>query len=200
MSERNYWLDLFTGLTWNEFKDAGANVSGFRKSRWKSVQKIKKGDYLLCYLTGVSRFIGVLEVVGKPFQDNSPIWKDEDFPARLKVKPVVELIPETAIPVLELKEDLSFFKNLKNPHPWTGRFRVSPTKWNTSDGETVVLALLEAKENPVVRPVDKRKLAYRPKAIKTKIGSITIPDKEPDPVTTKADFEQPTDHTEFNGY
>jgi len=42
-------------------------VSGFRESRWATVQKIKPGDYLLCYLTGISRFIGALEVVSPPF-------------------------------------------------------------------------------------------------------------------------------------
>jgi len=26
----NYWLDLFTGTTWNEYRKAGAKVSGFR--------------------------------------------------------------------------------------------------------------------------------------------------------------------------
>ena len=74
MTNRSYWLDLFTGATWDEFRKAGSNISGFRKSRWKSVQKIKPGDYLLCYLTGVSRFTGALEVTSKPFQDDSPIW------------------------------------------------------------------------------------------------------------------------------
>jgi hypothetical protein len=63
MQSRDYWLDLFTGTTWQEFLDAGAGVSGFRERRWKTVQRIKPGDYLLCYLTGVSRFIGVLEPV-----------------------------------------------------------------------------------------------------------------------------------------
>ena len=60
MSERNYWLDLFSGTTWREFLDAGAKVSGFREGRWKTLQQMKPGDYLLCYLTGVSRWIGVL--------------------------------------------------------------------------------------------------------------------------------------------
>ncbi len=27
----NYWLDLFTGTTWQEFRKAGANISGFRE-------------------------------------------------------------------------------------------------------------------------------------------------------------------------
>jgi len=82
----NYWLDLFTGATWQEFLDSGAKISGFREGRWTTVQKIAKGDVLLCYLTGVSRFIGVLEVTSQPYRDSTKIWSDEDFPCRLKVK------------------------------------------------------------------------------------------------------------------
>ena len=80
MRGRNYWLDLFTYTTWEEFKAAGAGVSGFAASRWGSVSRIQPGDYLLCYLTGLSRFIGLLEVTGKPFKDSSPIWTINDFP------------------------------------------------------------------------------------------------------------------------
>jgi len=197
MANRNYWLDLFTGVTWNEFKEAGGKVSGFRKSRWNIVQKIKPGDYLLCYLTGVSRFIGILEVTSKPFQDSSLIWKDEDFPARLKVKPVIQLTPETAVPVQELKDKLSFFRDLKSPMAWTGRFRGSPTMWIGPDGEAVVQALFEAKENPIVRPVDERKLQYRPKTIQAKIGPVTVPEKVEESIIEQPEVKEPTDHTEM---
>jgi hypothetical protein len=43
MTKRSYWLDLFTGVTWNKFKEAGGKVSGFRESRWATVQKNKPG-------------------------------------------------------------------------------------------------------------------------------------------------------------
>jgi hypothetical protein len=56
------------------------------------------GDILLCYLTGVSRFIGALEVIGEPFVDKSPIWRSDVFPARLPVKVLIQLKAETAIP------------------------------------------------------------------------------------------------------
>lgn len=198
MAKRSYWLDLFTGTTWQEFKDAGSNISGFRESRWPTVQKIKPGDYLLCYITGISRFIGVLEVTSKGFRDNKLIWKDEEFPCRLKVRPVVELTLETAVPVQELRDRLSFFQDLKSPHAWTGRFRGSPARWNQANGKAVLSALLEAKENPVKRPVDERKLKYRPKAIKAKMGSVTIPDTVEDtvfPAPTVA--KEPREHTEI---
>ena len=156
MRKCNYWLDLFTGATWTEFKNTGSNVSGFRKSRWKTIQKIKKGDYLLCYITGISRFIGVLEVISEPFQDDSKIWSDEDFPCRLKVKPIIELNFDTAIPAHELKDSLSCFQNLKNPHAWTGAFRGSPAKWSAADGEAVVQAIQEAMAYPNPQPCDEK--------------------------------------------
>ena len=175
---RGYWLDLFTGTTWQEFLAAGANVSGFRERRWRTVQRIKPGDYFLCYLTGVSRFIGVLEAVSEPFKDYSPIWKDEVFPSRLEVRIIASLTPETAVPIFQLKDRLSIFKNLDNPNAWTGHVRGSPTRWKTSDGEAVVEALIEAERNPIVRSVDEAKLRRRPRALKGKGGSFTVPEGE----------------------
>jgi hypothetical protein len=201
--KRNYWLDLFTGVTWNEFQKAGSSISGFRESRWKTVQKVAIGDCFLCYMTGISRFIGILEVTGKPFKKyDRDIWTDDDFPCRLEVKPIVLLTPETAIPVHELRNQLSCFENLKSPHAWTGHFRASPSKWKRADGEAVLKALLEAKENPVIRPVDTRKLKYRPKAIKAKIGSVTVPgsdildDAKPEQICA-VEPKKPTEHTEI---
>jgi len=51
---QRYWLDLFTVETWKEFLDHGGTISGLSDKRWATVQKIKPGDYLLCYLTPVS--------------------------------------------------------------------------------------------------------------------------------------------------
>lgn len=198
MTNRNYWLDLFTISTWNKFKEAGAVVSGFRESRWNTVQKMKPGDYFICYLTGVSRFIGVLEITDKPYKDTTPIWDEDLFPCRFKVKIVYELSLETAVPVLELRDRLSFFQDLKSPHAWTGHFRSSPYLWGKDDGEKVVQAILDAKENPVHRPVDERKLKYRPRSLKSKIGAVTVPgDEGEEPESEEHEAESPKEHTEI---
>ena len=205
MAERNYWLDLFTPQTWSEFLEAGSSISGFRESRWNAVQKIEEGDYLLCYLTGVSRWVGILEVTSKKgFKDNTPIWKDEEFPCRVKVKIVTKLEPETAVPVKDMKDVLSAFKSAKSDgysQAWTGRFRGSPVKWSQSDGEAVVAAVLSAEKNPVQRPIDPAKLKYKPKALEAKIGLVTVPESEAEPVSegdSAAELaKEPTAHTEI---
>ncbi|GAB4377366.1 MAG: hypothetical protein Kow00121_26580 [Elainellaceae cyanobacterium] len=197
MSDRNYWLDLFTGTTWQEFLDAGGEVTGFRDTRWATAQKIKPGDYFLCYLTGVSRFIGLIEVTSKAFRDNTLLWKDELFPVRFKCRILVALTPETALPVKNLSDRLSMFQNMSSPIAWTGSFRGSPAKWKESDADVVIEALEDAKRNPVSRPVDPLKLARRPTALRAKIGAVTVPDGEeetPEPVAMSQDS---TAHTEI---
>ena len=179
MAKPTYWLDLFSWTTWQEFLEGGAKVSGFRDRRWKTVQAIRPGDFLLCYLTGISRFIGLLGVVSEPFRDTSKIWKDEDFPCRVKVKATIALTPETAVPVHELRgATCRSWKNLKSPHAWTGHFRGSPARWKSQDALVIVKALEAAKVTPVVRWVDPAKLGRRPRALTAKIGLVSVPGAE----------------------
>jgi hypothetical protein len=195
---RSYWLDLFTGTTWNEFLKAGANVSGFRESRWKTVQKMQRGDYLLCYLTGLSRFIGVLEVTSGAFKSQERIWHDQLFPCRVKVEPVVMLTPDTAVPVHNFRQSLTCFTKPKDPNAWGAYFRGSPAKWSTRDGEIVLAALKHAKDNPIVLPVDKRKLARKPPIfIAEDDVVVTVPEDERTDDTPKAPSEVAavTEHT-----
>ncbi len=142
------------------------------------VEQLKPGDYFLCYLTGVSRFIGVLEVTSEPYWDETSRWKDDVFPGRVQVEVVAALNPETAVPIHNLREQLTIFHNLQNPNAWTGHVRGSPARWKLPDGEAVVYAVLEAAENPVERPVDKSKLARRPKALRVEGESFTVPESE----------------------
>ena len=142
------------------------------------MQRIKPGDYLLCYLTRVSRFIGVLEVTSEAFRDKTQIWKDETFPCRVKVKAIVALTPETAVPLDQLKDELSVLSGFGKSWTWTGHFRGSPAKWKPTDGEAVVTALKQAQENPTTRPIEAATLLGWPKRLKSKTGLVTVPEKE----------------------
>lgn len=196
MPERSYWLDLFTAETWQEFLDAGAQTSGFTDRRWKAVQRMKPGDYLLCYLTGISRFIGLLEVASAAFRDDTRIWKSAPFPSRVQVKTLVTLKPETAVPVLELRDGLSMFRDLKNPNRWSGPFRGSPSKWRREDGERVVAALLDAQKHPIEREVDPIRLAHRPRGVEGGAEPVVIPEGEPEGEPEPVPAKEASKHTE----
>ena len=178
----NYWLDLFTGTTWEEFLDAGAKVSGFREKKKNACQRIRPGDFLLCYCTGISRWIGLLEVTGPVYHDEeTQIWAQDPFPWRLPVKVRIQLKPENGVPVLNLSDRLSYFQNLKSPHAWTGHFRGSPVQEKRQDALAVIEALEDARDNPRENPYDEKKYRRLPHALqiyKTKGGMVTIPEEE----------------------
>ncbi len=189
-----YWLDLFTGETWDEFIRHGGMVSGFRESRWKGMQRIKIGDFLLCYITGISRFIGVLKVTSAPYKSKEKIWERELFPCRVNVEIVYELSLGNAVPIHDLKGKLSFYK--EDTIAWTGYVRGSPALWKEEDARVIIDSFISAKKNPIEKPYDKKKLARRPKGFKSPIGSVSIPEKE-----NKNELSLDNKDSEvFNGY
>ena len=193
----NYWLDLFTGKTWEEFLENGAKVTGFRLRRKKVSQTIHPGDFFICYITGISRFIGILKVKSEVYIDDTPLWEDEVFPVRFKVELVHKLEPKTAIPVMQLKDELSIFRNLKSPHAWTGFFRGSPVKFSYEDGRIIASAIKDAVNNPVEREYDEGKYHRRPRrTYKSKVGIVTIPETEEE-VEIDLDKIEKTTHEEI---
>jgi len=197
----NHWLDLFTGTTWNEFRKAGANITGFRYRIRKTAGQIKPGDMFLCYLTGVKRWVGLLEVTGEMFEDSTRIWKEETFPIRLPVKPLVMLDPVLGVPMDDVKGKLSF----GGSPAWTGWVRLSPRKYKKEDGEVISTAIRAAEASPVPRPVDPKKLG-RPAnlyKLRKKVGGeevetvVTVPTVEAeDEITEVVESAGPT-HTEI---
>lgn len=173
-----YWLNLFTWTTWQEFLKAGGEVSGFRERRWRTVQRMKPGDLLLCYMTGLSRFFAILEVTGKPFRDSRPIWSEVVFPARIPVRVLLTLEPEYAVPVKLLSDQLTYFQDMKTPHAWSGHFRGSPTEEKPEDAELIIAALEQARDKPEYRSFDGRKLERRVPVYETEEGVVTIPENE----------------------
>lgn len=161
--EPRFLGSLFTGKTWEEFLAAGGTVAGFRESRWSTVQRMQRADVLLCYITGVSRWIGALEVTGNPYLDSTSMWKDEVFPARVPVKVLIELQPESSIPIRSLAGSLSYFQR-GTPHAWTGHFLRSPTMEREEDAVAVMKALQEAQASPVSTPLSQALWSRRPSA------------------------------------
>ncbi len=57
-----FYLDLFSPETYEAFSNSDRQVSGFRTRQRTAAQKLKRGDKLLCYMTKLSRWVGILEL------------------------------------------------------------------------------------------------------------------------------------------
>jgi hypothetical protein len=134
-----YFIDLFSPETYEAFAQSSRNISGFRGRHKNIAAKIKPGDVFVCYLTRLSRWFGLLEIVEGPFIDNSPIFVKENdpFAVRFRVIPKVWLEIERGIPIHEdsIWSTLSFTRGLnKGSLGWTGKVRGSLVKLDDQDG------------------------------------------------------------------
>jgi hypothetical protein len=201
----DYWLDLFTGTTWREFQAAGANVTGFRDHQWKRAANIKPGDVFLCYMVGVKRWVGLLKVESERFRDESAIWREEVFPVRFRVNPLVILQPEHGVPMETLKGKLSFFPTDMDGPQWSGHVRSSPARYKQADGEAIATAIRAAQANPVARPIDARQLARSANLYKVKVKEgdkeieriVSIPTSEEEDVADLEPGPGAPSHTEI---
>ena len=188
-----YWVNLFTGTTWREFQNAGAKVSGFReqKRNWTVASNLTSGDIFLCYMVGVKRWVGLLEIISERFRDDAPIFKadNEVFPVRFKVNPIVMLAPEHGVPMQAFEGKIAGYPAGASSSQWAGMVRASLRKLPDPDGLIIADAILAAKESPVARPVDARQLQrpanlYKMKAktgdeeIETVVSVPSVEDEE----------------------
>jgi len=175
----NYWIDLFTGKTWEEFRKHGSKTTGFRQ-RMKSFQKrVQPGDIFLCYLTGVMRWVGALKNKGTS-DDKTRIWSADEFPVRFDVEPLVELEPENGIPMNFLAGKVAFFRDEKDRGKFKGFVRMSPNLFKEKEDGNFILSLLEkAKDNPVRHELDPKKMQKRPTYLVKRKGkpekTVSIP-------------------------
>ena len=182
-----YYIDLFSPETYEAFTQSSRQVSGFRERHKAMADKIRTGDILICYLTRLSRWIGVLEVIDGPFIDHSPIFVPQDDPyvVRFRVKPVVWLDIEHGIPMHDpaIWGGLSFTRDLeKGSIAWSGRVRGSLGRLDNRDGAFLGKQLADQAEGGrmfALSDQDKRKLTTLSVNRPEKVVSVTVPDEVP---------------------
>jgi hypothetical protein len=154
-----YYLNLFSPKTWSAFRASGGTVAGFSKAIKKRAAQVVAGDTLVCYLAGVSRWCGALEVREGPYFDATPLFipiKDK-FVIRFRVRPIVVLQPEHAIPIGQLWNQLNRTRGLdRTSRGWafSARLLSSLNSVGPADGKLIVDCLLSQAVEPQTYPFE----------------------------------------------
>jgi hypothetical protein len=194
-----YFVDLFSPETYEAFKHSSRDISGFRLRHKRMAERIASGDILICYMTRLSRWVGALEVIDGPFIDSTPIFLSENDPfvVRFRVRPVVWLDVERAIPIRtqQIWNGLSFTRQLEEGSiAWTGKVRGSLVRLDDEDGKLLFDLLRKQSvggETYALDDDEKRKLTTHTVNSPDKIVTVSVPDdsnrvddEEPEPETT----------------
>ncbi|MBA3558884.1 MAG: hypothetical protein H0W30_09820 [Gemmatimonadaceae bacterium] len=186
-----YFLDLFSPETYEAFTRSPRNISGFRSRQRGMAGRVQPGDKLVCYLTKLSRWIGILDVVSGAFEDDSPIFYPESdpFTVRFAVRAEIWLPVEKGVPIHEdrIWDTLTFTKGqYKGTSTWTGKIRTSLGRLEESDGAHIERALREQAAGGADYAVNNdewKKLSTHRIRRADKDVTVTVPvDSEPDPL------------------
>jgi hypothetical protein len=179
-----YFIDLFSPETYEAFGRSSRDISGFRLRHKNVAERVKPGDAFICYLTRLSRWFGLLEVLEGPFIDDKPIFVPENDPfvVRFKVRPAVWLDIEKSLPIHddEIWARLSFTRELdKGSLGWTGKVRGSLVRLDDPDGsflaERLTAQATQGKTYPLSEQ-DARKLALHTVNRPEKVVAVSVPE------------------------
>ena len=163
-----YYTDLFSPETYEEFSASDRTITGFRLRQRSQAQRLVPGDFLVCYVTKLSRWVGLLEIESPMFEDSTPIFvpNDDPFSIRFRVKVLAWLSLERGIPIRddELWNQLSFTRNhVKGGSAWTGQIRGSLARMKEKDALIICNALERQSSNRTRKfpfsPHEERRLA-----------------------------------------
>lgn len=175
-----HYLDLFSPESHAAFSASDRTVSGFRTRHRNAAERVAKGDVLVCYVTRLSRWVGLLEVTEGPFDDATPLFVEQDDPfvVRFRVKPLVWLAPEQGIPIHaeEVWSRLSFTReHATDSSTWTGSVRTSLAKLARDDAKLLERLLRAQAEKPKDYPLDAADVrALQPHRVRREGGTVTV--------------------------
>ncbi|MBK8257648.1 MAG: hypothetical protein IPK82_33880 [Polyangiaceae bacterium] len=158
-----YYVTLFSPETYRRFAESKRDTSAVRIRQRKAADRINVGDFLVAYMTGLSRWVGLFEVTGPVYEDRSPLFADKDDPfvVRLPIKVHAWLTPEHGIPIHDrvLWPKLSFTKGHEpNSSLWTGNVRTSLAPLDAFDAKLLDSLLRAQTARPTAYPLDLREL------------------------------------------
>lgn len=180
----NYYTYLFSPETFESFTRSDRTLAGVRKNQEQAARRLQVGDRLICYVTKVGRWAGVLEVTSPVFEDSTPrfVPSDDPFVIRFNVDAQVWLPIEKCVPIKEkiVWDTLSFTK-VNNPTPgmgWTGVVRRSLNRLKDEDGRYLEQLLISQSKDGTDYPQDSdewRRLIAKPIYRADKTVVVTVP-------------------------
>ena len=194
----NWYTYLFSPDTYEAFLQTDRKDAGVRKRQQRAAVRIQPGDVLVCYLTKVSRWCGLLEIVdGQPYHDP----QEDPFPVRLRVKPLVVLEDvKYGLPIRnpEIWEALSFTRD-EGPasNRWTGKLRGSLVPLDGADGDLLGRLLRrQDRERRAYHLTDDDRKKMASLRVRRADADVPVPVSVPEP---EPDIEPDTDGTQDGG-
>ena len=89
-----YWIIVGSPDNFAKTRELGFTIQGLKSRHRKKAERMKPGDKIVYYVTGLKQFAGISTITSPYFESHAPIWKSkdpkkaaEDYPHRVKIEP-----------------------------------------------------------------------------------------------------------------
>src|SRR3954462_9111358 len=104
-SSPNHWIIVGSIDNFVKTKEHGFTVQGLKSRHRKKAERMKPGDKIVYYLTGLKAFGAIVTITSPYFESHEPIWESsdpkkaaEDYPFRVEIAHEIVLPVADAIP------------------------------------------------------------------------------------------------------
>jgi predicted RNA-binding protein len=154
VSKHTNWIITGSVDNFRATRDHGFTIQGIKSRRRPTAAKIRPGDRITWYVTGIKAFAATATVTSEYFEDHTPIWSsdkknknDEDYPFRFNIKPDVVLDESDFIDAEPVARQLHYVAKWP-PANWTLAFQGNIRPVDDDDFDIIEQAIRDAAMAP----------------------------------------------------
>jgi predicted RNA-binding protein len=128
-ADTKHWIVVSSVDNWQKTKDLGFTIQGLKSRHRKKAERMRPGDKIVYYCTGVKAFAGVSTITSEYFESDELIWSSsntkragEQYPFRVKIEGDLALDNEDFVSAEPLARQMTDAKKWPAEH-WTLAFQ-----------------------------------------------------------------------------
>ncbi len=145
-----HWL-IVSGIdNFRASRQLGFTIQGMKSRHRRKAEKMRAGDRITYYITGIKAFAGTVRITGPSFESHEPIWKSkdpkrdaEDYPWRVPIEAEVILPEADFVPAEPIARQMAYVARYPAAN-WTLAFQGNVHLLPGADVELVAGAIHDA--------------------------------------------------------
>jgi hypothetical protein len=111
----SYWIVVGSPENFARTAELGFTIQGLKSRHRKKAERMKPGDKIAYYVTGLKAFAGIATIESPYFEDHERIWQSsdakkaaEDYPFRVRISPELILPLDEAVPAEPIARQMTY--------------------------------------------------------------------------------------------
>jgi hypothetical protein len=143
----SYWIIVGSPENFERTAELGFVVQGLKSRHRKKAERMKPGDKIVYYLTGLKAFAGIATITSPFFESHERIWQSndqkkaaEDYPFRVEISPDLILGASNATPAEPVARQMDYVAKWPAAN-WTLAFQGNVHEINAADYQVIRTAI-----------------------------------------------------------